>query len=265
MKINIIFFFLTNIVTCAFIITTTFQPISATLALAFAFVNASLIFLTMNFEFIALIFLIVYVGAIIILFLFSILLLHLKNERSIENSLDVNYKASICFFLVNYIILFFYFNNSDFISFEDSIVRNFCYGSMLFLSPKVIVEIKEVVYDSYFDFIIWCLTNKVFSFLYHPRWKPLWYEIQWMEGKFDIKPSPYYDNLDCSDSLYSEIESIGLLLYTDGCIYLILVSLILLVALIGSVVLINPNSSNLIESQNQINQISKKQNIIFLD
>ena len=118
MEINIIFFFLTNIVTCAFIITTTFQPIAATLALAFAFANASLIFLTMSFEFIALIFLIVYVGAIIILFLFSILLLHLKNERSIESSLDVNYKASICFFLFNYIIIIFYLNNSDIIFFE---------------------------------------------------------------------------------------------------------------------------------------------------
>jgi len=98
MEVNLILFFLTNIVTCAFIVTTTFQPISATLALAFAFINASFIFLTMNFEFIALIFLIVYVGAIIILFLFSVLLLHLKNERSVQAVSDSNYKASLYFF-----------------------------------------------------------------------------------------------------------------------------------------------------------------------
>ena len=65
--------------------------------------------------------------------------------------------------------------------------------------------------------------------------------------------------------LASELEAIGLVLYTQGCIYFILVSILLLVALIGSVVLINTNSKGLIESQNTANQMSKKPNILFFN
>jgi len=124
MEVNLILFFLTNIVTCAFIVTTTFQPISATLALAFAFINASFIFLTMNFEFIALIFLIVYVGAIIILFLFSVLLLHLKNERSVQAVSDSNYKASLYFFSLNYTLILFFLFFSESGNIEDVFYYN---------------------------------------------------------------------------------------------------------------------------------------------
>jgi len=64
-------------------------------------------------------------------------------------------------------------------------------------------------------------------------------------------------------SFESELEALGLVLYTQGCIYFLLVSILLLVALIGSVVLINTNNISLVEYQNTSNQMSKKPNILF--
>ena len=65
--------------------------------------------------------------------------------------------------------------------------------------------------------------------------------------------------------LDSELEAIGLVLYTQGCVYFLLVSILLLVALIGSVVLINTNTTGLVEYQNTANQMSKKPSILFFN
>ena len=53
-------------------------PISALMALILAFINAACIFFLMELEFVGLLFLIVYVGAIAVLFLFSVMLFNLK-------------------------------------------------------------------------------------------------------------------------------------------------------------------------------------------
>jgi NADH:ubiquinone oxidoreductase subunit 6 (subunit J) len=58
--------------------------------------------------------------------------------------------------------------------------------------------------------------------------------------------------------LETELQSLGIVLYTIGCVYFILASIILLIALIGSVVLITSDSTEFIEIQQTSNQISKK-------
>jgi NADH:ubiquinone oxidoreductase subunit 6 (subunit J) len=409
MEVNLILFFLTNIVTCAFIVTTTFQPISATLALAFAFINASFIFLTMNFEFIALIFLIVYVGAIIILFLFSVLLLHLKHERSVQSVSDSNYKASLCFFLLNYALIFFllffsensiieevfYYNPDNFLTFFGgakieiannylsaknsqnfealkqfwlsfkyntiSLKNNMVFFETLFdpfqnpgfaltnvenvksfnigeidrtLDSVIsnILEKKEYAVDlteplmvslnllinfknnanfffsenEVFDLDFWNTLNQKnvgwneiseYSFRNFPKF---WTFFNLKEAPSDslhlindyvslqqnlLAKDSFILNSECNkwDLLFidnnlslnsfaiiegildSELEAIGLVLYTQGCVYFLLVSILLLVALIGSVVLINTNTTGLVEYQNTANQMSKKPSILFFN
>ena len=58
--------------------------------------------------------------------------------------------------------------------------------------------------------------------------------------------------------LETELQSLGIVLYTIGCVYFILASVILLIALIGSVVLITSDSTEFIEVQQMSNQMSKK-------
>lgn len=58
--------------------------------------------------------------------------------------------------------------------------------------------------------------------------------------------------------LETELQSLGIVLYTIGCVYFILASIILLIALIGSVVLITSDNNEFVEIQQTSNQISKK-------
>jgi len=58
------------------------NPINSLFCLIGVFLNAILLFLTIRVEFLSMIFLIVYIGAIAILFLFVIMLLNLRNLNS---------------------------------------------------------------------------------------------------------------------------------------------------------------------------------------
>jgi NADH:ubiquinone oxidoreductase subunit 6 (subunit J) len=322
-EINLIFFFLINILVCSFMISTSFQPITATLALAFAFINASLIFLIMGFEFISLIFLIVYVGAIIILFLFSVLLLNLKHERALQKSSDINYKVVVILFLCNYMLYFFmvlsensFIEDSFYISDKSSLYTleshhqvmdyiNTCvnkaagrtltnFGVFLqsdlflpqyvpffdFSSPKFVYSFKNIT--SSLDQLPLCFFSissfsfKFISFIDYADHIANPYLVCAFKNHIGIHSILFLDILKDWDFLYlpsiqltgriynydlllnSELESLGLVLYTNGCLYLISVSVLLLVALVGSVVLISTDNKSVVEYQNITSQISKK-------
>ena len=63
---------------CSFLLIVSRNPIHSILYLILVFCNVSFIFIILNIEFIALTFLIVYVGAISVLFLFVIMMLNIK-------------------------------------------------------------------------------------------------------------------------------------------------------------------------------------------
>jgi NADH:ubiquinone oxidoreductase subunit 6 (subunit J) len=304
-------------------ISTSFQPITATLALAFAFINASLIFLIMGFEFISFIFLIVYVGAIIILFLFSVLLLNLKHERALQKSSDINYKVVVILFLCNYMLYFFLlFSENSFIEdnfyipnkgrlyvfdsqyqvvdFINSFVNKAASRNITSFGVFLQDELFLAQYSCYFDSTLPNFFYFLKDFPSYLDQLPLWFFaipgftfkfISFIDYAEDIT-SPYLalafknnigmhsilflDTLKDWDFLYlpsiqlvgrmynydlllnSELESLGLVLYTNGCLYLIAVSVLLLVALVGSVVLISTDNKSVVEYQNITSQMSKK-------
>ncbi len=71
--------FSTNLILSCLLTVTAFNAVSALAALIFAFINTTCLFFLMELEFVGLLFLIVYVGAISVLFLFSVMLFNLKD------------------------------------------------------------------------------------------------------------------------------------------------------------------------------------------
>lgn len=63
---------------CSLLVILAKNPMISVLALVFAFVNASVLFVLLHAEFIAMVMLIIYVGAIAVLFIFVIMLLRIR-------------------------------------------------------------------------------------------------------------------------------------------------------------------------------------------
>ena len=88
--------FAANLLVAAILTITAPNPVGALMGLIFAFINAACLFFLMDLEFVGLLFLIVYVGAIAVLFLFSVMLFNLK---------DVVRAKTTSFILKNLVIL----------------------------------------------------------------------------------------------------------------------------------------------------------------
>ena len=80
--ISVLFFFYTLLLSSVIFMLLSINPINAVLYLISVFLSASIIFILMNVDFLGLIFLMVYVGAIAVLFLFIVMMLNIKR---IEN------------------------------------------------------------------------------------------------------------------------------------------------------------------------------------
>lgn len=96
---NILFYiFASLIILSSIYITYSKNPINSVLALIFCFINTSGIFILLKAEFLAMLFIIIYVGAIAILFLFIIMMIDMKNTK--YNSAYGNNKLSIIISLI---------------------------------------------------------------------------------------------------------------------------------------------------------------------
>ncbi len=69
------------LVVAAFRVITTNSPVTAVLHLILAFVNAAMIWMLLGAEFLALLLVLVYVGAVMVLFLFVVMMLDVKMEQ----------------------------------------------------------------------------------------------------------------------------------------------------------------------------------------
>ena len=205
MQEYIIILFLLFLQGCTFFLLNQSQPMPAILTLIVCFLSGAIILLTMGFEYIAWIIIIVYIGAIIILFLFSVMLLHIKEDIRL---IKVKTNIWITLFFYFYFISFFFFN-------------------------------LYILQDSNNQFEI---TNNY---------------------SFDSNLDQFYYNKETSSTFWShlimesELHTLGLNLYTKGFLYLIFVSFILLISLIGSVGLIASDVKQPSELQQAIPQFSK--------
>ena len=197
--------FMLNILLCTLQLIQSRDPLYITISLAFCFINICFLLLLMDFQFIALIYLIVYVGAIVILILFAVMLLNLKDDIVIQEHNSISYLSVI--FVILHTLMY------------------------LPIFSEGIVNLEVLFYPS---------SNNlgIKTFLYSTSVEK--FENFFLFDSFNEKIlSPQY-----SVEIISEMHALGLVFYTYGFLYLILVAIILLIALIGAVVLITTDSTD---------------------
>jgi NADH:ubiquinone oxidoreductase subunit 6 (subunit J) len=208
--------FSTNLLLACILTITAYNAVSALVALIFAFVNATCIFFLMELEFIGLLFLIVYVGAVSVLFLFSVMLFNLKNIVRTKTT---------AFVLKNLIILL-----------SIAVASLFLFQHFISLSPLVVTHDSLVMSN-----------DSLAALANGPSSGSLVSRIRDMSTDRWVIVNTFSNN---------DIFFIGQILYGRFSLYLILASVILLIAMLGAVVLIN-NPKDHVQMQHALKQVTK--------
>ena len=137
------------------------NPIHAILFLILIFFNGSILFFLINFEFFGLIFLIIYVGAIIVLFLFMIMLLNIKqnNSKIAGEFLMIKYYPFIGYFIIIFL--------SQILIYTREIINPIYFSNYEYIIYNLI-NIKLIAFDSYQNLINLgkeLYSNHIFSFI----------------------------------------------------------------------------------------------------
>ena len=138
----IFIFFFIFLIFSAILVISSRNPIHSILFLILVFVNASGLLLLLNLEFLAMMFLIVYVGAIAVLFLFVVMMLNIKiielNENLIRY-LPIGIFISLIFFFEIFFILdnnlffnFMFFNFIDWVNLINSVTNMELIGQIIY-------------------------------------------------------------------------------------------------------------------------------------
>ncbi len=172
------------------------NPINAVLFLISTFLSTAMILFMLNVEFLAMILIIIYVGAIAVLFLFIVMMLNIKKLE----------KDNFTYLTIGSIILFFFS----------------LYPLSLYLNPLWL--------NSYFND-----TNFIYSYA-------------------------SYNMLDESLRLFT-LRQLGVILFYEKPLYILLAGFILLLAVIGSIYLTNEKRGFSVKSQ--YIQLSRNKNIKY--
>ncbi len=109
----ILFFFLASLsVITALMVITKKNPIDSAISLVFNFFILAGLYLTLNAQFIAIIQILVYAGAIMVLFVFVIMLLNLENETRLKDSLNYRKIIKAVLTIVMISLIIFIISNS---------------------------------------------------------------------------------------------------------------------------------------------------------
>ena len=127
LKFNLFIIFSAFCLTSAIFVIWTKNPIFSVLFLIFSFFNVSALLFLFNFEFLPIAFLVVYVGAVAVLFLFVLMMLNIKLAELIDNYYNLIPVGLIfgCFFIYQLVFL---------LRFEFELVENLDKYSIYFLS-----------------------------------------------------------------------------------------------------------------------------------
>jgi NADH-quinone oxidoreductase subunit J len=141
----LIFFF---IIFCAILVIISKNPVHSILYLILVFCGSSLLLVSLGSEFLGIIFIVVYVGAIAVLFLFVIMMLNIKIIELNENFIRYLPLTFIIFFIL-FVQLYFY---SDFIN----IINSFYYVNWISLLTQNsnLALLGEVLYTYFFHFFL---------------------------------------------------------------------------------------------------------------
>lgn len=117
--------FLSLMLIGSFMVILSSNPVDSVLFLVFVFLNAAGCLISFQIDFLALIFIIIYVGAIAVLFLFIVMMLEIKNLN--RNSGFFRYAP---FFLL-YVLIFLF---ETYVSFSQSFSGNFASNSLSWIN-----------------------------------------------------------------------------------------------------------------------------------
>ena len=166
------------------------NPVHSVLFLILVFLNSAGLLLLLGLDFFAMLFLVVYVGAIAVLFLFVVMMLNVKSAEISEKRLRYLPVGGLLGLL--FLVEIVYIVDNDLIVERSNL-------SALFIGQSQGSAISTPLYN----------TDKAPSVIQ-------WYQL--------VEP-------------YSNIESIGMVMYTYYLLFFLLASLILLVAMIGAILL----------------------------
>jgi NADH-quinone oxidoreductase subunit J len=128
------------------------NPVHSVLFIILVFCNASGLLLLLEAEFLALIFIVVYVGAIGVLFIFVVMMLNVKffaNDKQYLQYLPVASLIAMIFFVEVFLV----FDNQIIGLFEPSTLSYFDWNSVLD-SVSNIETLAQILYTHYFYFFI---------------------------------------------------------------------------------------------------------------
>jgi NADH-quinone oxidoreductase subunit J len=141
------------------------NPIYSVLFLIFTFTNVSCLLFLFNFDFLPVIFLIVYVGAIAVLFLFVLMMLNIKSAELQDNY--TNYVPYTFFFCCLFLVEFVFLLRSEFFFLE---IWN--QNSIVFLNEFLNTIHSNTDFNNYFGVFsnlkavsVALFSNYLFSFL----------------------------------------------------------------------------------------------------
>ena len=214
------------------------NPVHSVLFLIVVFCSSSGLLMLLGLDFFAMVFLVVYVGAIAVLFLFVVMMLNIKLAEIHENVLryiPVGGLVGILFLCEILVVI-----DNDLIPLVTPIApsvftfsQGLTFGQQLYLGG---LFVQEFVGALFFGKIAITDLGVVFSeFLkdlttpYNVPSLPLWSTAEWNP----VVHTEWANQLQ----VVTNIEAVGQLIYTYYVIYFFLAGLILLVAMIGAIVL----------------------------
>lgn len=125
------------------------NPVHSVLFLILSFFNAASILILFNADFLGLLFIIIYVGAIAVLFLFVVMMLNIKNIK-VSANINFLYIPFLILFNIIFIIKLFFYLNDIFSSLQYSFFINELYLSESYIDVlTTIVVFGQVLYNYY--------------------------------------------------------------------------------------------------------------------
>jgi NADH:ubiquinone oxidoreductase subunit 6 (subunit J) len=232
------------------------NPVYSVLSLVILFVCGALLLALLGLDFIPLVFVVVYVGAVAVLFLFVVIILNIKLEGVTFSPV----KFLLPFFLVGFFYVS-YISSDVFEVFHTNEEWEYITNSLSYLAylqgPAQKVH-RIVPYENWVDFFwTWFLYRiGALSFIKHQLKIP---------GQ--ARPTDYLDpNINTDWSFYddiSNIDTIGNVIYTHFFVHFLIAGLILLLAIVGAIVLTSQHSR---QRKNQLifRQISRQPRVIWI-
>lgn len=234
------------IVMISFTILTTTNSFILIYSLIFLFISIFILFVVFNINFLALSFLIVYIGAIAILFLFSVMIIGQEKSNSIFNLNYLNLFWNN--FLVFSILIFFY----RFISFFFS-----PYEVNLFptISKVIISKDKTKFIEAYDEYVstvqieTFMILNPKYYFMkkdssitYNHFYQDF-YRMQFKEDVSNVEETTIFGKIFKNEN-FSDLNVINSKLYEEFSILFIWSGLLLLISMLGVVSLLVPPRSH---------------------